>query len=921
MMTIKSQARHTLPIVVVGVFAMALILFPTIVFAARTITSITVNGNTSATVAPGASINAKVYVTTTSGSSWKSTRYQIEGESSVCLNTTDYTTNGAYNEPFSITAPSSEGTYNLEVRVYQDNGCSGSYGSQTLNNAIIIKHLTITNVTVNNQPSVTVLPSSSVSLKTFVTAVGSSNSNDWKSTRYRIGSESWVCVNTPDHISDGSNSEPFNITTPSSVGTYNVDVRVYNNDSCSSGESDTYTLNNAITIERPPATIVASKVVCDTESALPNWGGKSGDQTIDANTAINYRPDHCNVVPWNFQWAYSNKDNPGDEVANGGSGWNTFSSTATIDLSHANSDTIKVREVFNDAYVPFAGNTTTDNVSAEMYCYNDNYYYDNYDFVNNPQAGHTYYCVAFNALVTGTVTIHKDVQGGSAHPADWTFTIDGKDYHDGDQVTLPIGSYTVQESGPSGYVLSDTSGVCNTGNNTKESSIATDDVSTIYMNVTSEGGTCTITNAHIPTLPNLTISKTDNLTTATPGQVLPYSITITNSGETAATNVQVTDTIPTYITSVTDISNSGSPSTGVITWNNLTVPALGSLILTYNATVDPGLSVGTYLLHNVANLGCSSPIRPGVLTNPIPTCLFTGTATDDTSVIKAAPSTPLLTITKSVDKPQTNPGTTLNYTLTVKNVGLAAASNVTLTDTLPTGLTFLDSAGNVTTNTTMTWSFVSLAAGASQTVTYKVNVAASVTAQSYINTATVKADNVSPAVSAQATTTVIVPKVLGVETTTTTLAITKSASKAFANAGDKIRYTVKVTNTGDLPAIKVVLVDILPTGMIFSDNGLATLTWVLGDIAVGQSITKTYDVKLDAALLAGKYFNNASAKADNSNSVATKIGLEVKEVQVLGAEDEVKVLGAELPDTSGADLLGLLGGALLIGTGFLIRRK
>src|SRR6185437_477240 len=63
-----------------------------------------------------------------------------------------------------------------------------------------------------------------------------------------------------------------------------------------------------------------------------------------------------------------------------------------------------VREQMNDDYVPFSynldpehPNSNANDVSAELYCSTDHLNYDNWDRVDDLQAGHTYYCVAFNA--------------------------------------------------------------------------------------------------------------------------------------------------------------------------------------------------------------------------------------------------------------------------------------------------------------------------------------------------------------------------------------------------------------------------------------------------------------------------------------------------------------------------------------------
>ncbi|MFH0873650.1 MAG: hypothetical protein V1846_02300 [Candidatus Komeilibacteria bacterium] len=171
----------------------------------------------------------------------------------------------------------------------------------------------------------------------------------------------------------------------------------------------------------PVATIVADKIVCQHESSLPNWGADPG-VTINANTAANFVRDSkgdCSLVPgWKFQWSF-NELNPGDQIGEASSPWTTFGPTngsgrATTPVLLAGNSEIKLREVFQSGYIPFTGIGTTANVSAEFYCYNDVLNYDNYDFVRNAEAGHTYYCVAWNVAIPQCLSTldYNDGQGG-----------------------------------------------------------------------------------------------------------------------------------------------------------------------------------------------------------------------------------------------------------------------------------------------------------------------------------------------------------------------------------------------------------------------------------------------------------------------------------------------------------------------------
>ncbi|MFA6098648.1 MAG: SpaA isopeptide-forming pilin-related protein [Patescibacteria group bacterium] len=100
-------------------------------------------------------------------------------------------------------------------------------------------------------------------------------------------------------------------------------------------------------------------------------------------------------------------------------------------------------------------------------------------------AGQTVTCTVTNTRDTGHITFNKIVSGGSAHDNDFTFSVYGQDYHDGDIATLPTGSYALTESGPIGYTLSAASGVC---------SFSPSADNNVTLTVTKDGGTCNITN-------------------------------------------------------------------------------------------------------------------------------------------------------------------------------------------------------------------------------------------------------------------------------------------------------------------------------------------------------------------------------------------------------------------------------------------
>ncbi len=185
-----------------------------------------------------------------------------------------------------------------------------------------------------------------------------------------------------------------------------------------------------------PATIVATKIICQNEADLPNWG-TGGAGSITAQTATDWITAHpgCSLTEgWKFQYAQGYTYNPGDAFINmAGDPWMTVGPTNAqgsvswqVPVMENGSSVISVREVLLSGFLPFTHEATPDNsnsISAEMYCSDDIYNYDNLDYVANPVSGNTYYCVAWNVRQASQLSqcsdsIDNDGDGSIDFPAD-----------------------------------------------------------------------------------------------------------------------------------------------------------------------------------------------------------------------------------------------------------------------------------------------------------------------------------------------------------------------------------------------------------------------------------------------------------------------------------------------------------------------
>jgi len=273
---------------------------------------------------------------------------------------------------------------------------------------------------------------------------------------------------------------------------------------------------------------------------------------------------------------------------------------------------------------------------------------------------------------------------------------------------------------------------------------------------------------------------------------------------------------------------------------------------------------------------------------------------------------PILSVAKSVDKSSAEPSDTLLYTVVINNTGRGQAENVSLTDILPDGFHFLDEDGNNTLESEKTWSWDKLEANSDISISYEVVVDSQVEENIYENTVMVSASNHEQDVITKTSTEVQIPVIL--EEVTTSLSIAKSVDREFANPGDTVTYTITVSNEGEALATQTILEDILPNGFFLSETDESKLKWNIGELEPGATITKTYPVKIDPAMIPGNYSNTASACAEDANCVTATASIEIRALEVLGAEEDL------LPDT-GNSIIFAISGLILISTGILVRKR
>ena len=333
-----------------------------------------------------------------------------------------------------------------------------------------------------------------------------------------------------------------------------------------------------------------------------------------------------------------------------------------------------------------------------------------------------------------------------------------------------------------------------------------------------------------------------------------YTIEVTGTGTGASTGVQLVDSIPAGMSFVS------SDPEGTLTDNRLSIE-LG--------TQNPlGTTTVTVVLR--AN-------QAGDWTNMVGVSSTEGASAEaeaTTTVVQ-----PELSITK------TGPASALinesfAYTITVTNDGNGAAGNTVVTDTLPEGMEHVTSEPEGTVSedgTTVTWSVGDLNPGDSSTITLRVM---GTTAGEKINTASATGDRVATAPQIQTTTTILVPAITVEKTGRTAIFV-----------GNQVTYTITATNSGEAPLTSVSITDTFSAGMSYvasspegtvADDGSNSVTWDVGDLAVGAAASVTVTLQGDET---GTMTNTASATA--TEDVSSESVLEVNILAAPGATIDI----------------------------------
>src|SRR5438874_1777586 len=345
---------------------------------------------------------------------------------------------------------------------------------------------------------------------------------------------------------------------------------------------------------------------------------------------------------------------------------------------------------------------------------------------------------------------------------------------------------------------------------------------------------------------DIAVAKIASSGSVTVGSNVDFTITVTNNGPSDATGVQITDQLPAGLTLLSATPSVGTYNSATGVWNIGALASAASATLTLTATVTT-----TGAITNTATKTAENEADPN--------------AGNDSASATVSGQAPDLTILKSHVDPFVR-GTNDSYSLVVNNIGPVSTSGaVTVTDTLPAGLTPSSASGTgwtcgvVAQVVTCTRSDALAAAGSYPVITITVAVGqaaatprtntASVSGGGEINTGNDSASDL-PTVTSQAD-----------------IDVAKIVSSGSAMVGSNIDFTITVTNAGPSNATGVQVTDQLPAGLTFvsatpsaGSYNSGTGVWNIGAVASGASETLTITATVTTV---GAHVNTATKTAEN----------------------------------------------------------
>ncbi len=373
------------------------------------------------------------------------------------------------------------------------------------------------------------------------------------------------------------------------------------------------------------------------------------------------------------------------------------------------------------------------------------------------------------------------------------------------------------------------------------------------------------------------------------GDTVAYQISVTNNGADGATDVTLTDLIPTntsYVPGSITITQPGGAGTGMtdaggddageysaVGGNHIdaylgagATSAAGGLILpgetaivSFRVQVDPALVAGGQIL-NTARVSSNG--------QTIPSSVFENSSNNLLSVEGLPITSPDLVVEILQASVLTSAGVTGSFDIQVTNQGNGSAANAEITGTIGTKVTSMSISGSPgacsvnTTTGTFTCSLGNMNIGDTHqlTVSIKMSTSGTRTFTTSVSTPTTELLLTNNDDSLAMT----------VRAGRAALRSTVQPASRTVRAGKKVRVTATLRNTGNASAVTPRLCVTIPAGMSIANRGGGSLSsgqlcWTWSSLAAGGTRSVAYTLRASTTVRSRKKrYTNSNGSATNA---------------------------------------------------------
>ena len=370
---------------------------------------------------------------------------------------------------------------------------------------------------------------------------------------------------------------------------------------------------------------------------------------------------------------------------------------------------------------------------------------------------------------------------------------------------------------------------------------------TNYANVTCNetewNYTNNFDNATVKVNKNPDINKTVNDTTPFTHEFVEYYLTVDNTGDIDYTNnLTVIDSLPNGLVYANEYKVDGAKLVKFVAdgqklyWTITNISANSSAVITVKILAD-----------KAGDLVNNGTLVPPYGNNITVNCTITPIPRADLEIVKL------------VSQKVSHYNDRVIWTLIVKNNGPDTAENAVVSDKLPAGIVYVsDDSKGAYNHKTGIWKLGDLPVGQSRILNIVTTV--KVTNRTVINFANVSSDTPDPNMTNNKcnNSTTVPPEA--------DLVLTKDVNNKRVTVGDKVTFTIVVSNLGPDTAVNTRAYDVLPDGLKLISFKVSrgsydpeTGIWTIGDMKMGERASLTIVAE---ALITGVIVNEAYVESD-----------------------------------------------------------